>query len=721
MANCKSTTPLQILVPSCWAATAVIVPLALGLAVATLAAYGDWVFVGATGHASLLGFFLTSGVLFAAGAGLVVTLCFVVLDFVRRRTGAVGLAAVLTALTGIWMYKMLWMVSVSFSSSPYTDPLTVAGIGASVLLVATLARGERPWRGADVLAIAVACAFLAVTVAWLNLFYLRKADLLWGRVLNISVVLAAYALAWVGVWYGRVFWSKSVWSFSRLGKGTGRFAALVLSCGIAVVPLYTSARAAGEPSAVAGWLPPLGVPTPEVANDPPEVSVRNVILISIDTLRADHLGIYGYKRNTSPYIDRFFRDGLVFERAYSQAPWTLPSHASMFTGLHPSTHASTTFPTETFGYVDRLRSSLTTIAEVLQEEGFETAAFTGGVFLTPAYGFDQGFDRFEVAESTRMQEVLDLALPWLKSARDRRFFLFLHAFDVHRYDPAHYFKDLPDDGYTGPLREVRRSNPRLLENAVIADGLSNPTREDIAFVQHLYDTEIRLVDEQLQRLFVSLEEIGIRQETAVILTSDHGENFWERGDSGHGFTLSNSTLHVPLLMSMPGPRRAQRLTGLARVIDIPVTILESTGASSAARGRMQGMSLIRQANGAPGSETVIAEADRLGTQASIFSDDYKYTFYGIPTDNVMQGRFALLTLRGLFSRFNRSEELFDLQVDPLAQNNLANQDVERTRSLRRELFERISALRAERGYTEVSDTELSPEQLNKLRSLGYIR
>jgi arylsulfatase A-like enzyme len=708
-------------VSCCRIVTAFVVPLSLFLGTAILTRYGEWVFVGFTGHSLLLGFFLVAAILLSAAGGLGVAACLTLSDRVLRHLGVGVVSFLLAGFVVGWLQKMLRMVSISVSSSAYANPFYLAAMGSSLVLMATVARGQRSWRRLDVIVLVASCVGLGVAVAWLNLVYLRKADIDLGRILNLAFVVAAHAITWLGI---RRSASRStrVFSFGQTGrKGAVGYSIMILCCAIALAPLYLAAKAAGEPPSVSSARSPVIAPRADDTAAEESPARKNVILISIDTLRADHLGIYGHERTTSPNIDRFFGKGLVFERTYAQAPWTLPSHASMFTGQYPSTHGISTYPNDTFGYVDRLRPDLVTIAEILSEHGFETAGFTGGVYLTQEYGFDQGFEVFEVTRSTRMEEALDLALPWLEHERDRPFFLFLHSFDVHRYQPPHYFEDLSDNGYAGPLRDLLLEQPHLFEAAVITDGLSQPTTEDMSFVRNLYDTEIRVVDEQLQRLFSALEHSGLIENTAVILTSDHGENFWEQGDSGHCFTLQDPTLRVPLLISAPGLRQGRRIDGFARVIDIPVTILEIAGVSSRARDRMHGVELLTQIGGGGlGPDTVIAEADRFGTQACIISGRFKYTHYGMPSYNLLRGRFALLTLRGLFSRFNRTEELFDLQADPAAQNNMVTADPERAALLRQVLFSRISELRSARDHTEESDARLTPELREKLRALGYI-
>lgn len=281
----------------------------------------------------------------------------------------------------------------------------------------------------------------------------------------------------------------------------------------------------------------------EVVSAGPRDRRPNVILISVDTLRPDHLSMYGYAAATSPRLDAWARrHGVIFSDAVAQAPWTLPSHVSMFTGLDAARHgvnfAHTVVP-----------SFRVMLAEGLREAGYSTAAVTGGGFLHPKYGFAQGFERFcywpALGEpENELETAVERSLGWLESL-PRPFFLFLHTFDVHDY--AVY----------------RRSA-----------GAGEATGGDAGV--DWYDRRIRHTDEQLGRLLERLGELGLRGETAVILTSDHGEGFGGR-DRGHGH-LSESNLRVPLVIEVPDGRGACRaIARQVRSVDVPATILDLAG------------------------------------------------------------------------------------------------------------------------------------------------
>lgn len=230
----------------------------------------------------------------------------------------------------------------------------------------------------------------------------------------------------------------------------------------------------------------------------------NVILISIDTLRPDHLSCYGYKRQTSPHIDRLAEDGIVFRNARSQAPWTLPSHATMLTSLYPSSHGARVWVNSRLlnprGVADRLGEWNVTLAEILQAEGFRTAAFTSVTWMSPRFGFDQGFDEFNMDTKTNTASTLiDKGIAWVGNRKKRPFFLFLHLFDVHEYtSPAKYDERYQDADYKGKLKGdlwLLRSLRYLPEN--LSDA-------DLQYIIAKYDGAISYVDSELGRLFAWL-------------------------------------------------------------------------------------------------------------------------------------------------------------------------------------------------------------------------
>jgi arylsulfatase len=348
-------------------------------------------------------------------------------------------------------------------------------------------------------------------------------------------------------------------------------------------------------AANATWEPVHGFPfwaNPEVVHRTPRTAASeagssdaggraNVVLISIDTLRADHLSLYGYGRETSPHIDAWARRiGVTFENAIVQAPWTLPSHVSMFTGLEAFHHQANYSPAP---------PELTMLAEVLRRAGHTTVAVTGGGYVGPTYGFAQGFDRYEYWEGSNAFEMTDgmnRTIKWIEENADRPFFFFFHTFEVH--SP---FRPREPYASTFGLSE-RAGNPVKLKSVDqdAADGFR--TRRVLAWpdgstsdggklssaqqasVLSLYDSGIAFADATLERLFTRLGELALERDTLVILTSDHGEAFGEHDLVGHGY-LTEDNLRVPLVVAFP--RRlatARTLSSQVRSIDIVPTVLE---------------------------------------------------------------------------------------------------------------------------------------------------
>ena len=284
-------------------------------------------------------------------------------------------------------------------------------------------------------------------------------------------------------------------------------------------------------------------------SSPPEGSAEphswRVILISIDTLRADHLSSYGYERPTTPTIDRLAEEGVLFSNTRSQAPWTLPSHARLFTSLYPSLHGARAFNNIRFlgsGATDRLEPWNLTLAELLQAAGYRTGGIASAPWLSETFGLDQGFDTSDVDSSHTASLLVDKAITWLDQPSPEPTFLFLHFFDVHDYSsPEPFATRFADESYAGPLRdEVSRIGNNLYDNL---------SSEDLAYAVAKYDGALQYVDHELERLFAHLRRTDAYDETLVVITSDHGEEFWEHGAAGHGFGLYDEQLRVPLVMS----------------------------------------------------------------------------------------------------------------------------------------------------------------------------
>ena len=264
----------------------------------------------------------------------------------------------------------------------------------------------------------------------------------------------------------------------------------------------------------------------------------NVIFISLDNARTN-TKLYGYNRDTMPNLDAVGRDGVVFQNAMVNVTWTLPSHMTMLTGLYPSSH----------GVDDRgkrLDADAITLAEWLKRFGYRTRAIVSKSFVAPAYGFNQGFDRFTSVGNRYAPKVNEEAFEFLDKNKDEKFFLFLHILDIHTpFDPPEEYQKLYDPDYTGKITGAgswvahytpknRPIDPRDLEHMIA-----------------LYDAGMKYVDDNLKLLFDRLKQLGLWENTLLIVTSDHGEEFKEHGSMDHGLALYDEQLRVPLYFHNP--------------------------------------------------------------------------------------------------------------------------------------------------------------------------
>lgn len=315
----------------------------------------------------------------------------------------------------------------------------------------------------------------------------------------------------------------------------------------------------------------------------------NVLLISLDTLRADHMGCYGYKRNTSPNIDKFAKEGVLFENLTAASSWTVPSHMSMFTSLYPSVHGVESTKT-------CLGDAVPTMAEILSKHGYTTAGFVTGPSLNHSMGFHRGFQFYDDFTVTLMHEtnlfhdldadksginqvptnhvITNLATAWMKKHAREKFFLFVHYWDCHndyippapynnKFDPEYEGKE-NGRGVVGRQKEIEK----------------NVTAEDLAHLVALYDGEIAHTDHHLGKILCALDEMKIKEKTLVIIVSDHGEGFLEHGRLHHGNTLFEEAIHVPLIMRLPGVLPSGlRVKGNASHVDMLPTLLGLLGIS----------------------------------------------------------------------------------------------------------------------------------------------
>lgn len=717
----RPLTPIDTIRATLACATLAAISLALIIPISPL---GEWIFTGTGNRLALAGFLIAAAVLAGMAAGIVLWLALASLDYLYRFINPAVIVVSAWAVILTWLALILARPS---GMHVLEMPLFTGGI----FLVALAARGDRPWRQWDavIFAFSALCYFSAPWFVELLAFgdmvdmlvYVAPGNDLINHYVNMTIRLLTYGLVALGILAGRRLPTRSR---TAKTKRPLAWAVCVLLAAVLIVPAYQTALHVGADTRHSDHNTErsAGTPTdPVTGTAQPAASPLNVVLISIDTLRADHLSIYGYEKNTSPNIDRFFANTAMFRHCYAQSPWTLPSHMSMITGQHISAHGVRIHPRLTRHYhVDALPESAVTLAEIFKAAGYATGGFTGGGFMEARFGFDQGFEKFHAADTSRMREVLDAALPWLDTVGNRPFFLFLHSYDVHHYDPQHTFDDLSDEGYDGQLRTAIRKHPRQIEWLVNKQKYHDLSAADIDFIRHLYDREIRGVDVQLQRLFDRLAHQGVLERTIVVLTADHGENFAEHGDLGHARNMYETVLRVPLLISAPAYRTGVQTETIAQTIDIAPTLLELTGLP--VHSDMSGESLVPALGGETGNgKSIIVEADSLDTQAALILDGFKYVGYRFPVHNPLEPLFRKMSLTGLITYYREPEKLFDLHLDPGEVRNLASDDPERTTLYRDLLSTRIRELRAGvHGPTDDSGQPIPEDLRERLRALGYI-
>jgi len=456
----------------------------------------------------------------------------------------------------------------------------------------------------------------------------------------------------------------------------------------------------------------------------------NIVLVSIDTLRADHLKCYGYGRDTSPFLERLAREGVLFENVIVQSHWTLPSHVSMLTSLHAPAHGVRT-------EAERMGTGLLTMAEILKGAGYATAAFVDGGLISAQVGFDQGFDLFDDASRDREKE--KRALRWVEKRRGRPFFLFYHTYDVHfpyHRHPAR--RPLADD----PALEgiARRINDRQFdlsdeewEKAVLAwcttkefyrmiarDRLETMKSEmdrffkerwprmpsfgeSLRYLIDAYDGGITYFDGRLKKLWGRMGEMGLHRNTLLIVTSDHGEGFLEHGELGHPAVLYDEILRVPLIIAYPPlGRPGTRIARQVMSIDILPTVLDIL--KIPAPPEFQGSSLLPLIGKGSAGPPPPAFSDAVETEA-VRTDAWKLIRAG-------EGSAA-------------AAELYRLRDDPSEKENVAGREDASRKRLEslldgwRAANEKLRARLGEAGAPGKARLEEATRE--QLRALGYLQ
>jgi len=437
----------------------------------------------------------------------------------------------------------------------------------------------------------------------------------------------------------------------------------------------------------------------------PPTTPRNAILISIDTLRPDHLGCYGHERETSPTLDALAAAGVRFEDVTAAAPWTLPSHASMLTGLYPSHHGVK-------NHDQRLSDKFVTLAEEFRDHGYQTFAVVnthnvGAEQFQLGQGFDRDHFRYiieteEDVKSVKLKThdngdvVVATAKEMLRARdEDKPFFLFLHFYDVHTdFTPKNEYRERFVSPYAGRLTG---STTQLVK---VRDGEEKLDDADVRWLGEMYDAEIRQIDDLLGRFLGWLDEEDLRDETLFVVTSDHGEEFQEHGSVLHGRTYYQEILRVPLLVQGPGVPAGKVVTTPVSGVDVTPTILALMSIPSSQP--RDGLDLTPTwSGGTLPARLLYSEADHNNKIDGEFVYDIRKM--------VREGGEKLL-----FDSYTGREELYDLAKDAAEKQDPSGSAAERVRVLRAAL-ERFLAGAVE-GEAIPPPTE---EEQRRLDALGY--
>lgn len=403
----------------------------------------------------------------------------------------------------------------------------------------------------------------------------------------------------------------------------------------------------------------------------------NIIMISIDTLRSDRLGCYGYTRPTSPNLDRFAESGLVFLDVLTQSTLTPPSHAAIFSSTYPFQH-------------DSLFTESTSLAGILRENGYKTAAFVDDGKMRKIFRLNKGFDIYEDWARRGIKRINEEALKWLEENDKFPFFLFLHCYDVHcPYDPPQMYIKMFDHGYSGKKDFAGKCGDEI--NKMDLD------EKDILNIQDRYDAGIRYTDEHIGELLRNLEQKGIFSNTVVIILSDHGESLGERRDHyvDHNKTYEYQ-LKVPLIIHFPSGEKG-RIEEPVQLIDVMPTILEYAGIKN--KHKMEGISLLPIIRGKfsfMGQRVRLSEAGHAQTTFTIRKDD---------------------SWKLVLDKEGDTRMLIDLKNDPTDEGDCYRDHPVIAKDLETRLSEIISSQEIKPYFKP----NLDSKSMEQLKSLGYIQ
>lgn len=416
----------------------------------------------------------------------------------------------------------------------------------------------------------------------------------------------------------------------------------------------------------------------------------NLVLISIDTLRPDRVN-----HKTAPNISKFAEKCLNFTSAKAQSSWTTPSHASLFTSLYPSVLNMGHWPNP-----GRINPKAFTLAEALKKGGYETAAFLEAGMVSSKFGFSQGYKPYRQGFK-HIHESVPECLKWIKANQDKKFHVFLHTYDVHRYDPPEGFNNRFSSQYKGP---VEKGIPlaRSLQQYKNQDFLSTLDQADRERIKAIYDEALLYVDHWMGEFFNGLEEMGLKKSTVVVLTSDHGEEFWDHGHTGHGYTNFQEMLNVPLMVYHPDatPGETDQIVGL---IDCAPTFTEMLGLPTPKFWQGESFFKLLQGEKIKQAWFTFAEKGHM-EQKSIQNKEWKLIR-------------EYKTRRDVCPEY--TDKLYHLKTDPRETTDLSKKSPKVFSTLQKLLEQWIKNNNQRKGKYQILDVEMDAKLKEQIHNLGY--
>lgn len=455
----------------------------------------------------------------------------------------------------------------------------------------------------------------------------------------------------------------------------------------------------------------------------------NLIVIAITNVSAEHVGSYGYFRDTTPNIDRFAEQSLLFENAFAHTSWTLASAASVFTSQYPYSH----------GIWNRSKSKKlesATLAEVLKSAGFRTAAFTGGGDYNRVYGLNKGFDTYIDSDNfVHLKDRLPLISNWLEENGEDRFFLYVQGFDTHcPFNPLSPYDKLYTEKINEQSIKVDRNfclrgfeavseSEEIYRTYYFQQGETEPVdldQNDINYLISQYDGEISMLDDSVGVFLDQLDKRNLLENSIVVIYAEHGEMFEKNGRFGRAGanrgTLYDEVIRVPLIIRHPNINEPQRIDNLVQLIDLMPSVLDFLNVEHPNEEKMQGKSLLPMLFG--GSN--INEYIYAGTKFGVFEFDY---FNKLSLSETIRNKEWKLIHEIIFNESGEVEdetyELYNIAADPKEQNDLSGSNLEIENELREELFLWAIAVSPERAEADQRRGLVPESLLEEARKRGY--